>query len=178
MDENSPAPFSREVARHDAFKGSKPSSSKGGTTSAPFSYVPPENRTRHTGVDHNAANNQTRVDPENSSNPATILQLSFNRAKANKSKREIDTRVALLAKGEASRADTFSDKLQYHCAKEPKAILDRLQSGPCVWCSETPAYSKDKLPRIFPIKFTQTRGEYVCESCISDLDVQRMVGLG
>jgi predicted glutamine amidotransferase len=61
--------------------------------------------------------------------------------------------------------------------KDRKRVMDLVSGGPCVWCSTKPVFVGPHTPLIYPVRFTQTRGEYVCHACVSDLDVQRMVGI-
>jgi hypothetical protein len=173
-DENQ-VPFERTPATNAS--GLNNTGSNVATTNGPFSYIAPEFRQRGTGVDANAP---SKTYPESSHNPATILHMSYQKAKMAGNKRELDERVAKAIKEAADKKQsTFlsEDKLEYFATKDKKRVLDLVTAGPCVWCSEQPQIIAGHTPRIYPVRFTETRGEYVCSACIQDLDVQRMVGI-
>jgi predicted glutamine amidotransferase len=137
----------------------------GGTTNSPgFQYTPPEHR---------------QVDKTK-----PVIQAS---AVLSKSKLDAElARVAALKGVNSPSANSFpttpAKSLDQYVCQDHKRIRDMVSHAPCVWCSTKPLWKRvdgqDPVPpRIFPVRFTDTRGEYVCETCITDLDVQQMVGI-
>jgi hypothetical protein len=76
------------------------------------------------------------------------------------------------------RTKSTKRSLLDYCIKDDDEVQRRLKAGPCVWCSEVPQQMMpDMAPTIFPVKHTTNRNEYVCSTCINDLDVQSFVGV-
>jgi len=164
-----PLERNRSVATQNS--GSVPSVAITRPGNAGFSYVPPEHRQRNTGTDRAVGT------PVTSINCALVFSNSKRDAELATAKAERER----LAKEAAVNSGTFlgreTSDLDYYACKDKKKIVDLVSGAPCVWCSQKPLFVEGKSPKIFPVRFTDTRGEYVCEGCIQDLDVQRMVGM-
>ncbi len=139
------------------------------TNKSGFQYTPPEHRARE---------NRTPV-----IQASTVLSRSRADAllasTAKAAQKGADSQSAMFP----DRSTSASDKgLDYYACKDHKRIRDMVSHAPCVWCTTKPLWKSvdgkaTQPPRIFPVRFTDTRGEYVCESCIVDRDVQQMVGI-
>ncbi len=114
-----------------------------------FQYVPPEHR-------------QPVV------NVGTILFESQKAAMEARKKKEVRAQSAIF------QEKTISD---YACT-DPKRVKDLVARGACVWCSQRPVLSAGTPTAIYPVRFAEDRREYICEDCISDVDVQRSFGFG
>lgn len=138
---------------------------RSGTTNDSFQYTPPEHR------------------------PRTSVNKPIVQASTVLSRSRADAILAGVKRGADHKSAIFPEtpvqdgkNLDYYACKDHKRIRDMVAHAPCVWCTTKPLWKlvdgkTTEPPRIFPVRFTETRGEYVCEGCIGDLDVQRMVGM-
>lgn len=131
-----------------------------------FSYIPPEHR-------GGSGTNSSATDAFIS--PAKILSDSKLIA-------DIATKKA-KDKEAGSNQSTFpvqaTDKarfMEFRCKHRVEA-MDRISAGSCVWCSLRPTIIAGQEIEIYPVRYTERKQDYVCAECITDLDVQRMVGI-
>jgi hypothetical protein len=131
-----------------------------------FVYRPPEYRGGvGTGVD--------RVSSVPLVNASSIIARSKAEALSETKRKEGGSQSAIFPETKG---------LDYYACKDNRRITDLLGAGSCVWCEVRPLILADdagtkKYPKIFPVRYTDSRNEYVCETCVEDKDVQRMVGI-
>lgn len=146
-------------------------SSNATTSGNEFRYTPPEYRDTNTRPAIQVASVLSRSRNDAMLNSASVDRIS-----------EGVKNILNSQKGGASQTALFPDTdrvadLEYYRCKDQYRIKMLVDAGPCVWCAMRPVIQKDFRTNIFPVRYTEDRREYVCETCIHDLDVQRMVGI-
>lgn len=120
-----------------------------------FSYIPPEHR--QTTGERLAAY------------PSVVLKSS----KAN-----ADLASAKATKKEdVPQADFFRKDLSFFQVKNYVEAVDLINAGPCCWCSTSPPFVSDVTPKIYPVRFSADKKDYICHECLKDEDAQRMLGI-
>lgn len=151
-------------------QGSSGSSARAVVTTNGFKYTPPEYR--------QPGHNPWTPPVTHAGTVITNSRLEAERA-TNAMRVDAARLAALENKGKPDPAEPFPLQAEfdkYVCSNRVRA-LDLVTKGPCVWCEEKPTVISGQDLRIYPVKFGEGREDYVCQDCMADLDVRRMVGM-
>jgi hypothetical protein len=127
-----------------------------------FSYIPPEHR--QTGPTSST---------ESTSRPTLTSGTILKNSKLN-----AEMATVAAEKGGKAQTDMFrKDDLTFYQAKDYKEACDLINAGPCVWCDTSPAFVSDVTPKVYPVRFSANKRDYICHACMADEDAQRMLGI-